>query len=140
MSQSDNPYVTPEIVPSTKGYGTGTRKLEIGAMFQWPFSNPNWFTNLMWGGLCLLLGNFIVPQMVFAGYLWECMERMHKKETLSYPDFDTNRFGDYLQRGVWPFLVNLVIIFPLIFGLYAVFGIAFLLVSLIASQFGDVGA
>ena len=26
----------------------------------------------------------------------------------TYPDFDFNRFGDYLVRGVWPFLVTLV--------------------------------
>jgi hypothetical protein len=140
MSSADNPYVTPNIVPSGKGYRAGTRKLQVSEMFQWVFTNPNWMVNVMWGGLCMLLSSFIVPQMVFAGYLWECMEKLHKKETNAYPDFDMNRFGDYLQRGVWPLLVNLVVMLPLVFILWFAMMIGGLIVGLIGAQLGDAGA
>jgi hypothetical protein len=31
-----------------------------------------------------------------------------------HPKFDFDRFGEYLTRGVWPFLINLILYLPLI--------------------------
>ncbi|HWG47680.1 MAG TPA: DUF4013 domain-containing protein [Gemmataceae bacterium] len=42
-------------------------------------------------------------------------------ETQAYPDFTFDRFSEYLMRGVWPFLVRLIVslpvalLFPLVF-------------------------
>ena len=54
-----------------------------------------------------------------------------------YPDFDLNRFGDYLGRSIWPFLVNLVIAIPLIIVIYVVIIIVVLLAAAGAAIGGD---
>lgn len=110
-----NPYDSPAPVPTpSKSYTQGSHRLDYGEMFRFVFSNPNWMMTLVWGSLCILLGGFIVPQMVLSGYLWENLERLHKRETTSYADFDTNRFSEYLMRGVWPFLVQLLMSFLMV--------------------------
>src|SRR5579859_7900971 len=42
-----------------------------------------------------------------------------------YPDFNVNRIQDYLMRGVWPFLVQLLIGLPvgMVLGLLPTFGV-----------------
>src|SRR5690606_25574959 len=103
---STNPYISPSAVPpETKNYSAGTRRLQYGEMFGFAFTNPNWAMNLLWGSACLLIAYFIpiLPQLVLSGYLWEVLEKRHRRETDSYPDFDINRFSDYLTRSIWPF-------------------------------------
>lgn len=121
---SQNPYesagyVHPEPVKP------GAWRMQYMEMYQYVFANPNWMTNCLWGGLCMLIAGVIpiVPQLVFMGYQWEIVEALHRRRGRSYPDFNTDRIMDYLMRGLWPFLVSLVcglalsvIIVPLMFG------------------------
>lgn len=100
---STNPYVSPSAVPpATKTYSPGTRRLQYGEMFGFAFTNPNWPTNVLWGTGCLLIAYIIplLPQLLLSGYLWEVIEKRHRRETDSYPDFDINRFTDYLMRSI----------------------------------------
>lgn len=109
MSQP-NPYDSPApIANPAKTYNPGTGKIDFGGAFRFVLTNPNWMMALLWGSLCFLLSSLIVPQIIFSGYLWEVIERLHKRETTSYADFDTNRLSDYLMRGVWPFLVQMLL-------------------------------
>src|SRR5437763_4264072 len=81
----------------------------------------NWMTNILWVGLCLLTTTLIpfIGQIIMQGYLFFVIEALHSDpEHRDYPDFDLNRFTEYLSRGIWPFLVDLlcraVIMAPLI--------------------------
>jgi hypothetical protein len=52
-------------------------------------------------------------------------------ETEAYPDFTFNRFTEYLTRGIWPFLVRLIVGLPvgILFSLVFMFGMVGLGVS-----------
>jgi hypothetical protein len=54
----------------------------------------------------------ILGQMVLGGYAFEIIESLHRKKGAPYPDFDMNQLMRYLTRGVWPFLVQLVVGLP----------------------------
>jgi hypothetical protein len=75
--------------------------------YQYLFDNPNWLTNLLAGTVAILVP--IVGPIVLIGYQFEILEKMHVAGDDSYPDFDTNRLGKYLGRGVWPFLIQLIV-------------------------------
>jgi hypothetical protein len=80
-------------------------------VYNYVFENANWATNLILGSLCALIP--VVGVLTLIGYSLEVVEALHKKGDRQYPDFDFNRFGDYLGRGVWPFLLALIVVVPL---------------------------
>lgn len=99
------------------------------------FQNPNWMMNILLGFVCTLIP--IVGNIVLIGYQFEIVESLHRKPNRQYPDFDFNRFSDYLVRGVWPFLVNFVaqfvmqiVFIPLMYG-------GIILAAIVASSAGD---
>ena len=75
--------------------------------YKYVFESPKWLQNILLGTVCMLIP--IVGPIVLMGYLCEVMESMVRDETRVYSDFDFSRFGDYLKRGVWVFLVSLVV-------------------------------
>jgi hypothetical protein len=73
--------------------------------------SPHWMLNILIG-----LASSFVPiagPMVFAGYLLESMEVMLRTGEEKPTDFDVNRLVPYFFRGLWPFLVGLVVSIPL---------------------------
>jgi hypothetical protein len=85
--------------------------------YQFLFDSPKWLTNLLAGTLAIIVP--IVGPIVFIGYQFEIIEGMHLRGEEKYPDFDTNRLSQYLLRGLWPFLVQLIVGLP--FGLLMAF-------------------
>ncbi|HEV3145540.1 MAG TPA: DUF4013 domain-containing protein [Gemmataceae bacterium] len=84
--------------------------------FQYIREREKWVTNVLLGAVCLLIP--IIGQIVFVGYLFDVIDALHKDpEHRNYPDFDFNRFTEYLGRGIWPwlaqFLFGLIIAIPL---------------------------
>jgi MFS family permease len=75
------------------------------------FKSPKWMMNMLLGGVCALIP-FIGP-IVLMGWLitgfWGRDDQAHE----TFPDFDFNHFVKYLERGIWPFLVMLVVTFVL---------------------------
>lgn len=71
------------------------------------FRSPDWGTNVLLGGLCQLIP--IVGPIVMWGYQFEIIDSLLRQSEAIYPKFDFNRFVDYLKRGVWPFLVGLIL-------------------------------
>jgi hypothetical protein len=72
------------------------------------FKSPKWLPSLLLGAVCILIP--IVGPLVLMG--WHTAAMFGKREPVDfrvYPPFDFNDFGTHLGRGVWPFLVNLVI-------------------------------
>lgn len=71
--------------------------------------------NLLMTSVCLFIP--IIGPIVLLGYQFEIIEALHRDPRQQCLDFDFNRFVNYLQRGVWPFLVSLVsavVLVPLI--------------------------
>jgi hypothetical protein len=127
--------VTPVAIPA------GSGRMEYLRSFNYIFENPNWLMNVVWGFLCQLAGQFIpvVPALVFMGYQYEVIEELHKNGGRRYPDFDINRFADYLGRSVWPFLVTLILmVFVMPIMMVVGFGMMMLMVGVGASAGEDV--
>jgi hypothetical protein len=113
MSQPSPFGPFPDATPKPGGAAVaaaGGPPIEYLRAYHYIFENPNWMMNLLWGALCLLSTACIpvLGQLVFMGYQYEVVEALFLTRGTRYPDFDTNRFGEYLGRSIWPFLVQLV--------------------------------
>lgn len=122
MSDGSNPYqaTATEATPGKPPISTGT--IEYMRSFHYIFENPNWIKNILIGAVCLLSTGVIpvVGQLLFTGYQFEIIEALHRNPRSVYPDFDMNRFLEYLVRGLWVFLVGLVMslaLLPIMGGL-----------------------
>jgi Protein of unknown function (DUF4013) len=134
MSQPGSIGPFPEAAPKPAVAASaiaGQAQLEYLRSFQYIFENPNWIMNLVWAFLCQLAGGVIpvLPGLVFMGYQFEVVEGLHLERGKRYPDFDLNRFMDYLTRGIWPFLVTLIVAMVLA-PIFAVIGITLFVGSL----------
>jgi hypothetical protein len=78
--------------------------------YQFLFSSPKWFINLLVGMLAPQVP--VVGEMVQLGYEFDIIEAMHLHGEDRYPDFDVNRLMNYLVRGAWPYLVQLIVLLP----------------------------
>jgi hypothetical protein len=76
--------------------------MDYGRAVTYVFDNPRWWLALLAGGVCVLVP--IVGPIAFLGYLAVEVERFHRTGRDAYADFDANRLGEYLLRGLWPFL------------------------------------
>jgi uncharacterized protein DUF4013 len=92
--------------------------MEYFRAFRFPFESPNWIINLLLGVLWLFIVPVIGP-IVWIGYEFEVIEALHCSRGRSSPDFDFNRFMPYLLRGVWAFLLNLIVFVPALVFLMA---------------------
>ena len=70
------------------------------------FKSPKWMLNLLFAGVCVFIP--IVGPIVIKGWLATGFWGREDAPPESFPEFDFNQFGKYLERGVWPFLVTLV--------------------------------
>ena len=116
MSKPDspNPYESPKM--ESKGMSQTEFGEEVPFQGSWVMdytggfgmihANPNWLTNCFLAGLCFLIP--VVGPIVLIGYGYETAELLHRSNGRRHWDFNFNRFGDYLSRGVGPFLVSLV--------------------------------
>ncbi|MGH7170413.1 MAG: DUF4013 domain-containing protein [Gemmataceae bacterium] len=131
--------------------------------YRFVFKNPNWLTNLALGAVCSIIP--IVGPIVFIGYCFEVIDVLLRRrqrqrsgalqapddplgewvmdalpveedhDSGSYPDFNFNRFSEYLMRGIWPFLAQLIV--GLVVGMIAVI---FLIVGLMLAGFAAAAA
>lgn len=112
------PYQPPFAKPTGPQYSSATG-LQYGEMFSHIFRNPDWFTNVLLCGICFLIP--IVGPIVLLGYRYEVMDHWNRYPNSGYPNFDFGKFGDYLSRGIWPFLVGFItglIVMPLVLVVY----------------------
>lgn len=85
------------------------------------FKSPKWGMNMLLGAVAVLIP--VVGQLVLAGWhvtvFWA---RGDDEDPAKFPPFDFQNFGKYLERGLWPFLVNLaasLLLVPLVMILVA---------------------
>jgi uncharacterized protein DUF4013 len=70
------------------------------------FKSPKWMMNLLLAGVCVFIP--FVGAIVIKGWLITGFWGRDEERPETFPDFDFNNFGKYLERGLWPFLVTLV--------------------------------
>jgi hypothetical protein len=71
------------------------------------FKSPKWGTNLLLGAVTSLIP--VLGPMVLSGWLITIFwARGDDDEPSRLPPFDFQYFTKYMERGLWPFLVNLV--------------------------------
>jgi len=121
--------------------GPGQSAMEYMRAYHYIFENPNWMTTVLYIGLLSLAGIIpgvgIILQLFFLGYQFEVLEALLRTRGTKYPDFDFGRIGEYLGRGVWPFLVNLVVAFVLLPLIYMALIVLGVIVAVFASLAGD---
>ena len=83
------------------------------------FDNENWVLNLLLTTVCQLIP--VVGPIVMLGYEYELIVAKHRRTAETYPDFDFGRFTDYLTRGIWPFLVQMILWMALVPVIMVVF-------------------
>jgi len=83
------------------------------APYTYFWGKPNSGTrNLLWGSLALLSAQVIpiVGQVVWFGYQAEVLDELERDPDIrDHPDFDISRFSEYLGRGIWVFLMQLLV-------------------------------
>lgn len=111
-------------VEPTKGFRVSHSKA-----MNYVFENPRWLNNVLMTTLCIFIP--IVGPIVLYGYQAEVVECLHRERGRRYPDFDFNRFTEYLTRGLWVFLVALIVnivmvpvMWIVIFGGLALMGVS----------------
>jgi hypothetical protein len=94
------------------------QRVRYWAAYQFAFSSPNGWKNLLIGGVAMLVP--ILGPVVFMGYLCDVLaprplddasgrlDESPRAAGAAYGDFDFSRFSQYLERGIWPFLATLV--------------------------------
>ncbi len=99
----------------------GWFQFEYLRAYNYIFENPNWLMNVVWWSLCILVAGFlpVLPYLVVIGHMFEMIVSLHATRGTRYPDFDLNRFGEYLSRSIWPFLVGIIFFLPMFVLIYA---------------------
>ncbi len=96
------------------GYYQPIASFDLSRMLTAPFKSPNWLMNLLWMFVCQLASFIVVGNLVLFGYLAEVAESRSGGRSENWPDFNPDRFSDYLMRGLWPFLWSLIWTIPLL--------------------------
>ncbi|PHS18343.1 MAG: hypothetical protein COA78_02430 [Blastopirellula sp.] len=129
-----NPYSSPSegYQPPGEPVGTGTPRrdsIDYFYAYNFVFESQNWVTTLLLSTLTMIIP--LVGGIVLIGYHYEVIAVLAMGRGRPYPDYDFGRFGEYLTRGVWVFLVSLcagllvqVIIAPLVICGWLMIGIA----------------
>src|SRR5947209_5698807 len=106
---ANNPYASPSAAAGPQpvvGPFKPIDKIEHMRMFKYVFENPNWLMNILLAGLCMIIP--IIGSLIVLGYQFEAVAVLLSTQGARYPDFTFNRFAEYLVRGLWPFLVQLI--------------------------------
>jgi hypothetical protein len=104
-----NTYTPPAPPPKPilSKYDPSSEGLQYLYLYGFIFESAQWILNLLFVTLCSFIP--VVGYIVMMGYQLTIIERLHLRPTEVYPDFDFDCLGDYLKRGVWPFLIFLII-------------------------------
>jgi hypothetical protein len=89
---------------------TPRRKMRYMYSYMHVFEHDDWFMTLILGSVCSFFIPVIGP-IVFAGYLYQGIEGFIRRPNQKMSKFDFNQFTQRLTRGVYPFVVALILQF-----------------------------
>jgi hypothetical protein len=93
--------------PPSSGASSG--KLNLLRIIKFVFESPQWIANVLWMSLGFLFSGMVVGMLAILGYQMDIVIAENGRVPRRYPDFDMNRIGDYLLRGLWVWLAVLVV-------------------------------
>lgn len=125
-----NPFQAPvfQPKPAAAPVAGAPFQFEYLRAYNYIFENPNWINTVLMWSLCALVAGFIpiLPYLLIIGHMFEMVESLYLTRGTRYPDFDFNRFSEYLGRGIWPLLVGFIAMIPLLVIIYGgMFGVIF---------------
>jgi len=94
-------------------------KIEYFAAFNYFFEHPEWGNSLLMGSVCMLIP--ILNAIVLAGYRYEIVEMRLRFPDQLYPKFDFARLSQYITRGIWAFLIDMIVQMVLVVPFLVVF-------------------
>jgi flagellar biosynthesis protein FlhB len=98
-----NPYES----PPTESKTPVARKIDVIAAYKAVFAAPDYMSNL---GMVFVFAIIpVINQVMILGYQFEVVEHLHKNPGAKIPSVNFDRFSHYLMRGLWPFVVNLLL-------------------------------
>jgi hypothetical protein len=101
--------------------------VDYGKAIRFPFSGVSPWKNIALLAVCNLIP--VIGPIVVLGYASQAAKLLVRDPGAAPPGFDFNRFTKYLERGVGPFLVQLVLTFVTIPVVWALMIGAMLLVA-----------
>jgi hypothetical protein len=139
MSQV-NPYhpAPSEQIPYPPDYYQPVQEFDLFRAIKSPFVSPNWTMNTLSMVVCGFLSMFVVGTLIIWGYLAEVAEARSGGRDRNWPDFTIDRFTDYMLRGLWPFLWQLIWTLPAMFAVLIPLGITFGLFGVLNQNHQDV--
>lgn len=138
-----NPYESPVAPPMATYFAPPASQMQMQYLraYNYIFENPDWLKTVLFMGIlfipAMIPGVGIVIQLFYLGYQFEVIDWLLKSQGRQYPNFDFSRMGDYLGRGIWPFLVNMVGSFVLLPVIYIGMFVGMLVLGGISSAAGD---
>lgn len=75
-------------------------------MVSYVFDHPQWGMTLLLATVCQFIP--VIGNILLMGYQYDIVEQLHRGRR-RYPEFNFDNFVPYLYRGLWPFLVSLVV-------------------------------
>lgn len=121
-----------------EGFYRPIKSFDLTRMLVAPFKSPNWAMNLLWMFVCQLASVIVVGSLVTFGYQAEVAESRGGGRSEHWPDFNPDRFTDYLMRGLWPFLWSIIWTIPLIIFIGIPVAITFALSRFLIEKNNDV--
>jgi hypothetical protein len=125
-----NPYappmapIAPPPQPAMTPGPSQPRPISVIAALRFVFDDPQWKQNILMGTVMILIP--VVGPICFAGWMCETHQRLIRRHPQPMPKFDFGDFTHYLGRGLMPFLVNFVMMLPVMLVIYAMgFAIGF---------------
>lgn len=122
MSNNVNPFESapssPHVAfvsPYPDGFYQPITSFDPIRLLKSPFASPNWLMNLVWMFVCEMLAMVVIGNLLSMGYAMVVAESRLGGRDRNWPDFDMNKFSDYLLRGLWPFLWNMIFSFVIMF-------------------------
>jgi hypothetical protein len=80
----------------------------------------------------------VVGGITAQGYGYDVLASRLRRRRGTYPNFEFGRFGDYLGRGIWPFLMGLIIEVPILLLLQVFFVVLVLAMPKVMFSLGPV--
>ncbi len=103
---------------------------------KFPFQGRDWVNNLLLGAVFLIIP--IVGPIALRGWMTETHQRLLRQHPQPLPKLTFADLAHFLERGVAPFVVELLVMFPMIFGVYAMLGAGVFVLVMLAE--GGAGA
>ncbi len=106
MSSIEKERVEAEVVPPEAKAIRPVPRLQYIHSYTYVFESNEGFLNLALVSVCTFIP--IIGPIVVAGYQYDIVAGLHTRPKQTYPEFDFGRFGEYLGRGIWKFLADMI--------------------------------